>query len=287
MSPPSCLLPSDPIGIVDVGAMSLGEGREAYAKLLSALPCTVVGFEPQSAECAKLTARNRPGHVYLPQFVGDGGTHTFYECNFGATSSLFEPNTALLEKFQTLSEVTRTVRTHQVQTVRLDALAECANADYLKIDVQGAELLVLEGAAALLPRIVAIELEVQFAPLYKDVPLFGDVDRYLRQRGFGFHRFTHMAGRAMKPLVVKNNVNAPLSQALWADAVYVRDFMHWETVPALQLRKLAAILHVNYSSFDLAAAALFAADRQQGSRTQAEYLQSAFSGSASGGPAAS
>jgi hypothetical protein len=102
MELPTCLSLPELLTIVDVGAMSLGEGREAYAKLIAAMPCLVIGFELQPAECAKLNARNRPGHTYLPVFVGDGARRTFYECNFGATSSLFEPNTALLQRFQTV-----------------------------------------------------------------------------------------------------------------------------------------------------------------------------------------
>src|SRR4051812_40106528 len=100
------MLPDNPrIKIVDVGAMMLGEGEEPYAKLLAAVACDVVGFEPLPAECDRLNAARRPGHSYLPYFIGDGGTHPFYECNFAATSSLLEPNTALVDRFQLLGNV--------------------------------------------------------------------------------------------------------------------------------------------------------------------------------------
>jgi hypothetical protein len=113
---------SNPIKIVDVGAMSLGPGLEAYAKLLNAVPCEVIGFEPVPRECEKLNAMKRPGHTYLPYFIGDGTRRTFHECKFVATSSLFEPNTELLAKFQQLGDILTVVGTSEVETKRLDEL---------------------------------------------------------------------------------------------------------------------------------------------------------------------
>jgi hypothetical protein len=74
-------------------------------------------------------------------------------------------------------------------------------------------------------------------------------------------------------MVFNNDINAMLSQWLWGDAVYVRDFMQFEALPPAALLKLAAILHENYRSFDLAALALAAHDRLCGSQLQPRYLQ--------------
>ena len=131
--------------IVDVGAMSLGEGTDAYSPLTDATPCDVYGFEPVAAEFEKLRASAKPGHHYLPYFVGDGSARTFHECNFAMTSSLFEPNSALLAKFQNLEELARVQKTYPVQTTRLDDIPELRGTDFLKADVQGAELMVFEG----------------------------------------------------------------------------------------------------------------------------------------------
>ena len=48
----------------------------------------------------------KDGQCFLPYAVGDASTQTFHECMFPATSSIFEPNTALLAKFQFLEELT-------------------------------------------------------------------------------------------------------------------------------------------------------------------------------------
>jgi hypothetical protein len=90
----AAMLPSLPrLKIVDVGAMTLGDGTYPYSPLTRAAPCDAYGFEPSAAEFEKLKTTARPGHHYLQHFVGDGTTRTFYECNFAMTSSLFEPNT--------------------------------------------------------------------------------------------------------------------------------------------------------------------------------------------------
>ena len=267
------LLPSlPPLKVVDVGAMFIGEGHDAYTKLAQALPCEVIGFEPVAAECEKLIAMNIPGRTYLPYFVGDGSARTFYECNFPMTSSLFEPNTALLEKFQCLEELTRVVKTSTVQTSRLDDIPATAGVDFLKLDVQGGELLVLQGAEARLKDALVIHTEIEFVPLYKGQPLFADIDTFLRARGFAFHTLSTW-GRTFKPLIPNNDPNLALSQKLWGDAVYIKNFMTFETLSPEALLKIAVICHENYAAYDVAGVALEAYDRKMGSGLQMAYLK--------------
>ena len=167
----------------------------------------------------------------------------------------------------------RVTRTDPVQTKRLDDIPEMKGTDLLKVDVQGAEVLVFDGAAETLKDVLVIELEVCFAPLYRHQCLFSDIDIVLRSRGFAFHRLNGVAGRAFKPLIVNNDVNATMSQWLWADAIYIRDFMTFDQLPPPALLKLAVIMHENYGSFDLVASALEAHDRQTGSGLQPAYIQ--------------
>ena len=68
--------------------------------------------------------------------------------------------------------------------------AEIHRVDFLHIDVQGAELKVLDGAGELLRDVTAIWLEVEAVPLYHDQPLKDDVARYLRARGFELSKDT-------------------------------------------------------------------------------------------------
>jgi FkbM family methyltransferase len=267
----SILPPLPRLKIVDVGAMSIGENLEPYAALMKALPCDVVGFEPAAVECEKLNGAGHEGRSYLPYFIGDGATHTFYECNAPMNSSLFAPNTPLLGKFQNLENLMRVVNSYPVETRRLDDIPQTAGLDYLKLDVQGGEMLVLNGAGERLKDALVVHTEVIFVPMYKDQPLFADIDADLRSRGLLLHRMNH-AGRTFKPMVFKDDVNAMLSQWLWGDAVYVRDFMRFDRLEPMALLKLAAILHENYRSLDLAAMALEAYDRQAATRLQPQYI---------------
>lgn len=268
----SLLPPLPRLKIVDVGAMSLGEGTDPYFALTEATPCDVFGFEPVVAELEKLKRSAKPGHHYLPYFIGDGSARTFYECNFPMTSSLFEPNTALLAKFQNLEELVRVQKTYPAETTRLDDIPELESTDFLKVDVQGAELLVFEGAPKLLDNALVVQTEVEFVPLYKDQPLFADIDAHLRSKGFLLHRLMQ-TGRTFKPLIFMNDVNAGLSQILWGEAVYVRDFMQFDGLSGEALLKIATILHENYRSVDLAALALASYDRQHGTELQPAYLK--------------
>ena len=112
------------IEVVDVGAMELPGDTPPYHALMKAGAARLIGFEAVTAECDKLNARARKNHVYLPYFVGDGTERTFHACNFSMTSSLYEPNTALLKRFQHLEELTRVVESSKVQTRRLDDIPE-------------------------------------------------------------------------------------------------------------------------------------------------------------------
>jgi FkbM family methyltransferase len=263
----------EPVRVVDVGAMWLGAEHEPCAALMKAGVARTVGFEPVGAECDKLNAMGRTGRTYLPYFVGDGSERTFYLTNTGATSSLYEPNTRLLKRFTHLEELTRTVETSRVRTHRLDDIPEVGGADYLKLDVQGAELDVLRGAERLLGSTLIVETEVEFVPMYVDQPLFADVDRHLRARGFAFHTFLGMAGRTFAPLVTNGNQAAMLRQHLWSNALYVRDFLAFATLEPARLLTLAALLHEAVKSFDLAALALQHYDAKTGKGLWPVYMR--------------
>ena len=265
---------SEPIKIIDVGAMMIGSKAPDYHALLKPGVSKLIGFEPDKEECEKLNRSYNGDSLFLPYFIGDGSERNFNMCSFNATSSLYEPNMSLLEKFQNIAELYKVVEHSRVSTRRLDDIDEVQNADYLKIDVQGAEVDVFNGAENLLSEIMIIHTEVEFIPLYIDQPLFADVDQVLRKKGFLFHRFHYkaMAGRAFKPFVINNNINAPLSQVLWADVIYVKNFMDYDNIPASKLLKLAIILHEVYRSYDLVHYILKHYDKQKKSKWAQQYL---------------
>ncbi len=272
MFPFRAILPEPPpVHVVDLGAMALHEWTPPYQSLLDAGLARVTGFEPVAEECQKLNTNAGADHRYLPYAVGDGRVRTFCRCNEAMTSSLYEPNTPLVSLFNNLGELMRVVERLSIQTHRLDDIPEVRDADYLKLDIQGAERDALEAATKVLSSVLVVHTEVEFVPLYEDQPLFAEVDQLLRARGFCFHRFLGFAGRGFKPVVVEN-VNAMISQMLWADAVYVRDWMQWGNLSPTELAKLSLILHEVYRSYDLVPVALDHYDRQTGAGARSRYL---------------
>eukprot|EP00928_Gymnodinium_smaydae_P016841 TRINITY_DN16374_c0_g1_i1.p1 TRINITY_DN16374_c0_g1~~TRINITY_DN16374_c0_g1_i1.p1 ORF type:complete len:418 (-),score=50.09 TRINITY_DN16374_c0_g1_i1:32-1135(-) len=191
---------------------------------------------------------------FLPWALGDGSEGIFRSCSAPMTSSMLEPNAALLCRFVQLEEVTTVVDRQVMQTKRLDdLLSEMPEEriDYLKLDVQGYELAVLKGAEKALKDVLVVHTEVEFVEMYEGQPLFAEVDQFMRKAGFVFHRFGPIEGRPMKPLYLKAAPLRPISQQLWADAIYVRDLWELRNHSKEQLLRLAVIMHEIYHSYDV------------------------------------
>jgi FkbM family methyltransferase len=260
------------IKVVDIGANPI-DGKPSYAPLLQTGTAHVVGFEPQPDALAKLNLQKGPHETYLPVVVGDGKTQTVHFCAASGMTSLFQPNAKLLDLFHGFPEWARVIKTEEVMTRRLDDLPEAAGFDLLKIDIQGAELMVMQNAVASLQNALFIQTEVEFVPLYVDQPLASDVDQFLRQHGFVLHRFDHPVSRVIKPLLLNNDIYAGLSQLLWADALYVRDFTRLDALTGDQLLRLALILNDCYNSFDLVVHLLSEYDKRIGTHYSQIYQQ--------------
>jgi hypothetical protein len=144
--------------------------------------------------------------------------------------------------------------------------------DLLKIDIQGGELMVFQNAERRLADALVIQTEVEFLPMYQGQPLFSDVDQFLRRHGFILHRFFPEVSRVIQPLLVDNNIYAGLSQIVWADAIFVKDFTRLDRLSDRQLLNTAAIMHECYRSFDLTLHMLTELDRRSGGQLAANYL---------------
>jgi FkbM family methyltransferase len=240
-----------PINVVDIGANPLDGGPPPYARLMDRGLCHLIGFEPHAAALARLNERKGPHETYLPLAIADGREHTLHICAGSGMTSLLEPDRKALLMFPMLAEWGRVVDRQTIPTVRLDDVNQITALDFLKIDVQGAELMVFQGGRAKLAHAVAIQAEVSFVPIYKGQPTFGEVDAELRSQGFMPHTFPDMCRRMLKPLQTKDPFRA-LNQVIEADVVYVRDFRRMDAMTEHQLIQLALVAHYAYASFDLA-----------------------------------
>ncbi|MBN8519198.1 MAG: FkbM family methyltransferase, partial [Candidatus Accumulibacter sp.] len=150
--------------------------------------------------------------------------------------------------------------------------ADLSSYDFVKIDVQGSELAVFQNGLRALSGTLLIQTEVEFVELYKGQPMFADVDSFLRGAGFQFHAFNGFGSRTFKPLVVNGDINQGVRQALWSDALYVRDWMSLDVLDATKLKKYAVLAHDLLQSYDLAHLVLLTLDKKTGGSFAARYL---------------
>lgn len=252
------------INAVDIGASGI-DGAPLYAPLLARGELDIVGFEPDPSGLASLVAQKGPNETYLPHVVGDGGEHTLQVCRSPGMTSLMEPNRAIFSYFHGFSRWGEVMERLPVKTTRLDDIAEVKALDYLKIDVQGAELMVLQNAPQRLSECVVIQTEVEFLPLYTNQPLFSEVEQYLRSQGFVLHCFVPAPQtRMVSPMVLGNDIMNGLSQVFDSDVVFVRDFTQPDAMTSLQMLRMAMILHDIYGSYDVALRLLQDHDRRFG-----------------------
>ena len=220
--------------MIDIGARG---GIEDHWSQLGA-GVRLYGFEPDEEECDRLNHGDDRVATYIPLALGSStGEQRFYVTKDPFCSSLFPPIDELVRERPRLEEMcVQEVTTIQTQTID-DWVRQCdiGDLDHIKIDAQGAELAILEGSSRSLSSIRSLNLEVQFSRLYEDTPLFGDIDLFLRERGFVLWRlgelshcgFDNASANLQVPEIFnydsrRVDVSAGGGQLLWANAYYVR-----------------------------------------------------------------
>jgi FkbM family methyltransferase len=254
------------IQVADAGAAFFGEPAP-YHILIDLGLGKLFAFEPDEQEIDELTKHLGGSATVLPFALGDGAEHTLYIGPKGlGMSSLLEPDPSTLDFFNLFSEWGQVQGTAHVKTRRLDDLDELPPIDFLKLDVQGSELSILEHGRTKLAKCVAVQTEISFITLYKNQPAFGDIDREMRRQGFIPHRFAHIKNWAISPTIRAGEPRYPFHQLLEADIVYIRDIIHPDAMDDQQIAKLAAIAHYVYASPDLTARCLLELEKRSAIR---------------------
>ena len=150
----------------------------------------VIAFEPDEDAYNKLVlGQNKEVNIrYLKAALDkEIGEAQFNITRKQECSSLLKPNTYCLKQFPDSNRFD-ILRTKTISTTTIDEVVMKHNINYvdlIKIDTQGSELFILNGCEDLLKNsIFAVEIEVEFTPLYEDQPLFSDVDDFMRKNGF-------------------------------------------------------------------------------------------------------
>jgi FkbM family methyltransferase len=194
-----------------------------------------IGFEPNPAEYNKIityTTKARQSGFIPPQWKREtvkevalwnepGVRKLYVASNVAYTSLMGEVIPEIAERIfldfggahgvgvaPMGSTVKKTVSIEEVNCERLDDIVDTKNTvDYFKVDVEGAETLVFEGAKSLLEsgRILFIRTEFFCVPYYESHPLFGHQHVLLHEHGFrllnvdfGATRYTRCKSRIPK-----------------------------------------------------------------------------------------
>jgi FkbM family methyltransferase len=184
--------------IVHVGA-HLAEELAAYEALS---PEIIVWIEADPEIYRRLVdavgCRGSPAvrHICVNALIADtaGRDHKFYHfSNDGQSSSVFRSAENLRLTWPDVFETGRQL-TLKSETL-CDALTRIGIApeqlDILVLDIQGAELMALEGTGEYLRHVKFLEVEVSTIPIYQGAPLFRDLDPWIT--GHGFRRLSEVS----------------------------------------------------------------------------------------------
>ena len=178
------LFADDPLIMVDVGArFGLDARWEAFGQSIKAY-C----FEPDAVECERLNAACDSRVTYIPAALSSRtGRATLYKARYPESTGLYRTNMAFFGRLLNAANG-ELVSTEEIDVLSMeDAKAKYAihNHDFVKLDVEGAELDVLRGAH--IGGTFGIKTEIRFHREINGSPPFSEVDQFLTTRGFSLY----------------------------------------------------------------------------------------------------
>jgi FkbM family methyltransferase len=194
--------------IFDVGA-NRGQTTRRYRQLFP--NATIYCFEPFEAGLAVIREAYKDCPLVKPFQLGISdtvGTKPFYCTSESVMNSLLP-----LSPQARLVASTTPSNVMEIETSTLDAFCQrnrIKAIDILKMDIQGGELLALQGAAQLLKKemVRILFTEVNFREIYQTQAYFHDVSSHLNLYGYSLYGLYQIA-------------YSPAGPIGWADAIFV------------------------------------------------------------------
>jgi FkbM family methyltransferase len=188
-----CLLTTTKIdAVIDIGA-NVG----SFAAKLRTLNFhgLIVSFEPLSKEyeiLAKRAASDPKWYVAPRMAIGAiNGTSKINVAGNNVSSSLLPMNQRHLEMApQSAYVAVEEIDVRRISDIDLHTWVPANSRLFLKADVQGFELQVLEGAERILKSIHGMQLETSFEELYDNQALFDELYDHVKRLGFRLHSMT-------------------------------------------------------------------------------------------------
>jgi FkbM family methyltransferase len=251
------------IQIMDVGASAIAE-TPIYTKLMDLKTGYLNAFDGDERQIKKIRKAFGENVSIFNNFLFDGTAQNVYRCapESGMTS-LFKPKQSALQFFNGFESFGKVESIEEVQTERLDDIDNLPNIDFAKLDIQGAELTVLQNGKVKLDDCLAVQLEVSYVCLYENQPTFGVVDTWMRGRGYVPHCFLDVKKWSINPTIFNNNFRIAGNQLLESDIIYIRDPLQINELSDLQVKKMAVLSHYSMESIDLCAFLLLELERRK------------------------
>jgi len=239
------------IQIMDVGAAAINE-IPIYQSLMNSGFGHLHAFEGDERQIEGIRGKYGENVTIHSKFLFDGTIRNFYQATAeSGMSSLLKPDPVALAFFNGFTSFGEIKSETQVKTVRLDDIEEFPNMDFIKLDIQGAELVTLKNAKNKLKNVLAVQLEVSWVPLYQDQPTFGEVDVWMRSQGFMPHCFLEIKKWSIYPTIFAGNFRVGGNQLLESDIIYIRNPLQLSNLTEERLIVYAWISHYLFKSTDL------------------------------------
>jgi FkbM family methyltransferase len=182
--------------VVDAGA-NRGGFTDAFLRLHKPERVVLVEANPEFAVKLRDKYSADPRLSVIAAALSDRTGQASFEINsYPDASSLLPIDPRNSEWWSRDLSVARSIVVPTLSLAELIARENLATIDLLKLDVQGAERLVLSGASEILDRVRVIYSEVFFEPLYRDAWLFRETNEFLTGHGFklcGLSNIVHAA----------------------------------------------------------------------------------------------
>uniref|UniRef100_A0A7C3ZMG0 FkbM family methyltransferase n=1 Tax=Planktothricoides sp. SpSt-374 TaxID=2282167 RepID=A0A7C3ZMG0_9CYAN len=189
--------------VLDVGASTGG-----YGCLLRELGFTgrIVSFEPLSDSYSKLKELSKSDSLWeIAPRTAIGNIDGEIKINIASNSSSSSVLN-MLDSHLNAAPGSKYYDSEVVPISKLDTIApdymEWSNSIFLKIDVQGYEKQVIEGAYQILGQVKGIQVELSLIPLYQDQILWLEIIQILESFGYQLYNFrpvlTDKSGRLLQ-----------------------------------------------------------------------------------------
>ena len=212
-----------PINFVDIGA------RGDFFPLINPISdiVKVIGFEPDKKAALELINKQKKNKSFAGFEVISEGLFNkkqkkkLFELSAKTNNSIFKPNYHFIDRYKMIKWIIKNSSFINVDCLDKILKKQKQVAEIIKIDTQGSEYEILEGAKNTLKKTVCVIVEVSFCELYEKQKFFSEVELLLRKNGFCFYGFNSFHNRSKK-FLKKDNYKFR-ERIFQTDAIFFKD----------------------------------------------------------------